>query len=119
MATFFLITSAFLFILTYLFHGAHIRGDRWVPYMSKHWYTFIIILCGHVFPVIPITIVSGLHWLAIFLINSSFLLIFSRFLSKGVLYLCDDRFPNPWELFNDYRLSSIVGIIALVIGLLI
>jgi|SRR5665647_1170807 len=119
MATFFLAFSAFVFIATYLFHGAHVKGDRGLLYMDKPYYKIVIFLDGYIIPIILITMITGFHWAIVSIIYYVFLLLFYHFLSRLILYMCEKSSPYPWENFNDYRLSNAIGILLFFIGFLI
>ena len=116
MSTLLLVVSAILFIATF---GIHIMINMGDP-LDRPAYTrdpimsSIPLISGFILPVIPFTIVSGFHWLAIFFINLIVVLTLGPMLTRAFLV----RFASGKGLGKDMMSSFIIGIVTLVIGLI-
>ena len=116
MSTFFLLVSAILFIGTFGIHMLIATGSI----LDKPLYTrdpvmsAIPWISGFILPVIPFTIVTELHWLAIFFINLVVVYILGPILTRGLLV----RFASGKGHGYDMIYSFVGGLIGLIIGLL-
>lgn len=116
MATFFLIISAILFIATFGIHMFISNGDP----LNKPMYTrdpimsVIPWISGVILPVIPLTLVFEIHWLAMFFINLAVVFILGPTLTKGLLV----RFASGKGIGQDMVYSFIGALISLIIGLI-
>ena len=116
MATFLLIISAILFIVTFGIHMMIDNGNQ----LDKPMYTkdplmsAIPWISGFILPVIPFSIITDFHWLTIFIVNLAVVFLVGPALTKGIIV----RFATGKGLGRDMFQSFIGGIIALVIGLI-
>ena len=116
MSTLLLIVSAILFIATF---GIHIMINMGNPldrpaYTTDCIMSSIPLISGFILPVIPLAIVSGFHWLAVFFINLFVSLILGPMLTRAFLV----RFASGKGLGKDMMYSFIIGVVTLVIGLI-
>ena len=117
MASIILIISAILFISTFGIHSAIITKDRFDQplYVHNPLMNSLPWISGFVMPVIPLTSVFELNWIAVFFINIAIVLILGSILTRGFLV----RFASGKGLGYDMVVSFIAGIVTLIIGLLI
>jgi hypothetical protein len=115
MATFFLIISVILFVVTFGIHLLIFNGDP----LDKPMYTTnpllsaIPYISGFILPVIPLTLVFEFHWLVMFFINFGIVYFLWPILTKGVLA----RIASGKGLGYDMMYSFIGAVITLIIGI--
>lgn len=117
MATFFLIISAILFIVTFGIHLLIYNGDP----LDKPMYTTnpllyaIPYVSGFILPVIPLTLVFEFHWLITFFINFGIVYFLWPTLTKVVLA----RMASGRGFGIDMMYSFIGAVITLIIGIVV
>lgn len=116
MATVFLILSAILFIVTFIIDSmiANQKFDK-PMYLYNPLLAIIPIISGFILPVIPLTVVFKISWVAIFFINIAAVYTIGPMLARAYLV----RFSSGKALGRDLVTAFFGGIILLAIGLII
>lgn len=117
MAIFLLVISGLLFIITFSIHMILAnRGPLDKPmYLYNPLLSAIPLISGIILPVIPFSIVTELHWLAVFGINLVFIFVAGPFLTGQFLI----RFASGKGLGHDMVFAFSGAVITLLIGLLL